>query len=229
MDVVKPIGDSWRFCKSHRSIFYPGIVSALMTLIILASYGFPVTNFNPQNINTFLIIAVTIISLVVSSFTALWTVSIVNSGGKKSASQAASEALSRLPSAIGGSILLSLILVAGFVALIIPGIYLMVRLIFFYQSIIIDKNGAIPSLKQSWNLIKGKWWDTFGFLILLTLASFVFLIPYYGLFFMSLISASFIFGILSFIYMAAISIFLTPFIYGAFTFYYLEIRKERKK
>jgi len=52
-------------------------------------------------------------------------------------------------------ILVGLIVAGGFILLIIPGIYLAIRLM-FYTYYIVDKDaGIIDSIKMSWNLTKG--------------------------------------------------------------------------
>lgn len=65
------------------------------------------------------------------------------------------------------SIIYALILVGGFLLLIIPGIYLALRLQ-FYSFYVVDKNaGVTDSLKMSWNATKGKTLDIFVFMLLL--------------------------------------------------------------
>ena len=57
------------------------------------------------------------------------------------------------------SIVVMVILLPAFI-LIIPGIYLSVRLSFVVKAILIDEDGVIASLKKSWKIVKGKWWRT---------------------------------------------------------------------
>lgn len=55
--------------------------------------------------------------------------------------------------------------IAGFVGtllLIAPGIYLMVVLAFTINAIVLENCSAIDGLKYSMNLVKGRWWATFG-------------------------------------------------------------------
>lgn len=68
---------------------------------------------------------------------------------------------------IGASIIYCLILVLGFILLIIPGIYLAIRLQ-FYSYYIIDKDaGAIDSLKMSWKATEKNVINLFLFALLL--------------------------------------------------------------
>lgn len=68
---------------------------------------------------------------------------------------------------IGASILYTVIVVAGFILLIIPGIYLALRLQ-FYSYYIVDKNvPAIDSLRMSWKATEGNVINIFLFALLL--------------------------------------------------------------
>lgn len=68
---------------------------------------------------------------------------------------------------VGASIVYGLIVVAGFILLVIPGIYLALRLQ-FYSYYIIDKNaGAMDSLKMSWKATTGNMINIFLFMLLL--------------------------------------------------------------
>lgn len=50
---------------------------------------------------------------------------------------------------------------AGFIALIIPGLYVSYRLIFSLYATVIDNSSALDSLSSSWELTKGRWWLVF--------------------------------------------------------------------
>ena len=68
---------------------------------------------------------------------------------------------------IGASIIYGLIVVAGFILLVVPGIYLALRLQ-FYSYYIIDKDaGAIDSLRMSWKATEGNVINIFLFELLL--------------------------------------------------------------
>lgn len=68
---------------------------------------------------------------------------------------------------IGATILYSLIVVVGFILLIIPGIYLALRLQ-FYSYYIVDKNApAVDSLRMSWKATEGNVINIFLFALLL--------------------------------------------------------------
>ena len=64
-------------------------------------------------------------------------------------------------------ILISIFLTGLFILLIIPGIIFLVYWIFAGFILFKENKGPIASLKSSYNLVKGRWWSTFGYLILI--------------------------------------------------------------
>lgn len=82
--------------------------------------------------------------------------------------QAFNQANRRLLHLILVYIMYSVLVLAGFIALIIPGLYVSYRLIFSLYVTVIDNSSALDSLSSSWELTKGRWWLVFraSFLIL---------------------------------------------------------------
>mgnify|MGYP001603300362 FL=1 len=68
------------------------------------------------------------------------------------------------------SILTALAVVVGLILLIVPGIYLAIRLQ-FYKYLIVDKGdiGPVDAIKESWRMTEGETWNLFLFLILIAL------------------------------------------------------------
>ncbi|HZW60635.1 MAG TPA: hypothetical protein VFF04_00235 [Candidatus Babeliales bacterium] len=90
-----------------------------------------------------------------------------------------------LPKVIIATILSLLVIIPGLILLIIPGIYLTIRLYFFWF-FILDKNaGIFESLKLSWQATRGQVWHLFLLLLVLALfglavkmVAFFFLLPF---------------------------------------------------
>ncbi len=61
------------------------------------------------------------------------------------------------------SVLYFIIVFLGIILLIIPGVYLAIRFIFFEYFIIDKKMGIVESLKESWKITQGKFWGVFAF------------------------------------------------------------------
>ncbi len=72
----------------------------------------------------------------------------------------------KLPTILGALLLTIIAMIAGFIALILPGIYITVRLIYSNYAVIIEDKEVIPGLERSWNIVKGDWWQVF-FMVLI--------------------------------------------------------------
>jgi uncharacterized membrane protein len=60
---------------------------------------------------------------------------------------------------LGATILISLILIIGFICLVIPGIYLTARLSYYLPAMVDRKLGPINSLKYSWSITTDNTWN----------------------------------------------------------------------
>jgi hypothetical protein len=70
-----------------------------------------------------------------------------------------------------GAVLLAAIGIAiGFLALIVPGVYLAVRWYFVPQAVVIDGARGPAALTRSGELVQGFWWRTFALVLLANLA-----------------------------------------------------------
>ena len=60
---------------------------------------------------------------------------------------------------------------AGFVLLVIPGIYLAVKLFFVPQTVVIEGARGLDALRKSSDMVRGFWWRTFGLVVIINLAA----------------------------------------------------------
>ena len=81
------------------------------------------------------------------------------------------QGLSDLPAVATAVLLAFLATAAGFIALIVPGIYIGVRLAFCAQSVVVEGHRGFAALDRSWNLVRDTWWRTAGILTLLNVIS----------------------------------------------------------
>ncbi|MDQ3100382.1 MAG: hypothetical protein M3R08_03270 [Bacteroidota bacterium] len=70
---------------------------------------------------------------------------------------------------LGISILVMILVVIGSVLCIIPGIFAFVAFSLTYMVHAIERNGVTASMKRSHLLIKDRWWETFGLIIIVGL------------------------------------------------------------
>lgn len=65
-------------------------------------------------------------------------------------------------SSLGLGVLSALIVIGGLILLILPGIYLAVKLAFAPVRWVEDGLGAVDAIKASFEDVKGRWWNVFG-------------------------------------------------------------------
>ena len=78
-------------------------------------------------------------------------------------------AVSKAVPLVFGSILAGLLSFLASILLIIPGIYVGVKLAFTFCAIALENQGTTGGLRYSWNLVKGRWWGVFWALLVLGL------------------------------------------------------------
>ncbi len=79
--------------------------------------------------------------------------------------EALKAAFSRFWVLLGATILFGLGIMAGFIALIIPGVFLLVAWWLYHAAVMIEHKGPADALRRSFDLVRGRWWPTFGALI----------------------------------------------------------------
>lgn len=84
------------------------------------------------------------------------------------------EALRRAPALVGLFALMLVLVVAGLVALLLPGLYLMVALILAWLILLIEPAGPVVAVRRSLHLVKGSWWRTSVVLVVAAFAALVF-------------------------------------------------------
>jgi hypothetical protein len=86
-------------------------------------------------------------------------------GEEPTIAEALDAAADRVLPAVGAVVLYALGVLAGFVALIVPGIYLGVRWYFSAQAAVIDGLDPRAALGRSGELVEGSWWRVAGLLL----------------------------------------------------------------
>lgn len=76
--------------------------------------------------------------------------------------------LENLSTAVVSSVLVSLAIMVGFVFFFIPGVYLAVCFQLYLMVVIREKLPAMDAIKRSYKLVDGKWWSTFGLVLIMS-------------------------------------------------------------
>jgi hypothetical protein len=70
----------------------------------------------------------------------------------------------------GAVVLAALGIAIGFLALILPGVYLAVRWYFVPQAVVIEGARGPAALRRSWQIVEGSWWRTLALVLLANIA-----------------------------------------------------------
>lgn len=228
MCITKILSDSWNFMKKNPAVIIPGMAAGLIHSLILilitplignlyrSMAGHPINFLSTLNISSIVFLEGAFFLTLLSSFyVSLWVISIV-ANRKKSLAYTATLSLKKLPIVLVATIIFFVLVTGGFMLLVIPGIYLSLRLIFFTQAIILENKDVFSSLQRSWTLTEGKVLNTFIFLLSILLILFISSVPDI------LVDNTVFNSIYSFVVM---SLFL-PLFYIALTIYYNKLRKK---
>jgi hypothetical protein len=103
-----------------------------------------------------------------------WAVASTLVGREPDLSEAYRFGYRRLWSILLVSILFALAVIAGLIALVIPGIIIAVRLSVSIPALVVERKRGTEALGRSWDLVRGQSWSVFGcFLVAFLLAAIV--------------------------------------------------------
>ena len=92
-------------------------------------------------------------------------------------------AIKKLPKILLANLVSTILIIIAFLLLIVPGIYFMIAITFIQAIIIIEEQPVFKSFSRSITLISGKWWSTFGLVVVMGIISglmqLIFTIPTY--------------------------------------------------
>lgn len=177
IDILGIAGDSLRELVRNRTILayaiIGGLICAALSFSIIPQFSaLSMANWVRSLTPSFSALAIVgiVIVFLVGVFISGAIISAVNSGRKARFLKAARNSLDRYPTLLATNIIVSIIVGIGFVLLIIPGIYLLVRLITAQAEVVVGKKGVEASLKGSWNKTRGRFWSVFAIGIVLLVA-----------------------------------------------------------
>ena len=174
IDVLKVVGDSFNTLLKNKTVAVFAIIGALIS----AAFSFIITS-QVQAIHGALGGASSVATALpfMASFLGAFSIGVliiylVNifiegsvmtaaSDAKKDPGAAASQAISRYLYFLVTSIITGIVVAIGFVLLVIPGIYLAVKLSIAPVEAVVGKKGVMDSLKSSWDATNGNAWSVF--------------------------------------------------------------------
>ncbi|EEG77964.1 hypothetical protein [Dethiobacter alkaliphilus] len=228
--------------KSYWTLVALGIVPAAL-LNILSLLLFPVAAIDPLDgvgvmINSGFFAGSIIFAIVGGILQAIAYGGLIKksaeqiAGGDIEANDAFKFGVRKIVPALVGGLLVAVAVFLGFLALIIPGIYLIVSFAMYFHTIIIEDEGPLGGIRRSRRLIKGYWWRSLGVFILIgiltgIIASIV-AIPF------GLLSGFFFVGnpttyaIVNTLVNIPVHILITPLTAIAYTLYYYDLRVRQE-
>ena len=156
------------YAESFKRVIGLSVLSIMalivpMLLVTFALAGFVAGNADPD---VGIIAVFTVATIVTMGFYMVFYLAIVCRiggiayGQDLSFGASAAMGLRRLLPVFVASLLYFLGIVLGYIALIIPGIFLSLSLAFYALCIVLEGDGIIESLKHSHRLVWGHWWRT---------------------------------------------------------------------
>ncbi len=110
--------------------------------------------------------AISGVGFLLSSAATLRAVSVAYLGGEPHWRESVRTAFGRLGGLIGLAVLMGFGLAIAFLMLIIPGIWLAVAWSLAPAVLVAEGRGGAAALRRSFALVRGRWWPTFGVLLL---------------------------------------------------------------
>lgn len=178
LDIEKALVDGFRIIKDRPVVMLPVVISHII-LTILGYYAKFIMTFagnefmingneDPElvlreilNVLPLLISLAIISGLLKLFFDGLAIRMIYDAAFDKISFESVGFVIRKYPTLLLVSIVMAIIVLPAFI-LIIPGIYLSVRLGYVMEAVLIDNDGVVASLKKSWRVVRGNWWRTFA-------------------------------------------------------------------
>ena len=172
-DVSALIGGTFKLFWRHAALFLPLTAIIVFPFVIafdvlLSGDDLVEDDIDPGRLFGSVLAGLFTFTVMPALVTALHVVSVIRigEGERPSVREALALGSARFGAAIGATILYLLAIILGFILLIIPGIYLSVRLYLAAQAAVVDDRSPGDALRRSAELVKGRWWQTFGRLLL---------------------------------------------------------------
>ena len=154
----------------HSAVFLAAalLVSGPVTLIVDGIWGRALAEGAEPSPETAVSVTSAALSILVIPIATAMQVVIVQRlarGDEPTVGDALRGAAGRFPAAVGAVLLYALAVAVGVVLLIVPGVWLLVRWAFAAQAAVVDELSPVAALRRSAELVKDRWWRTFGLLV----------------------------------------------------------------
>jgi endonuclease V-like protein UPF0215 family len=187
-DIIQIFKKSFVLLFVDPLLFGLALIYAIISIAfsIYSSYNIHLTALDITSINVsnmyFILVYAVVIFLVSTFMSGMVFIRIVNK--KQPINKIINKAVKRFSALIATTFLTGIIILAGLIAFIIPGIYLIFKLILAPVSSVVEEKSPIEALKRSWSITFGNWWYLFALFVLLGIVvSILENLPYISYFF----------------------------------------------
>ncbi len=178
LEVVSTLKDGLQLLKENPKILVPLTASVVLwLLVVVSSYGILELEYDTTEELLKALILLLFIWIAAGTLgyfldnAAIRVAADITLSGETRLKDALLFTLRKLPALLAAGFIYMLIVTPASL-LIVPGIYLGVRFLFFNYAILVDNESAIGSLKKSWNIVKGNWLRTFALLAVFAVIGF---------------------------------------------------------
>ena len=177
LKIGKAFEDGYNVLINNPVLFFIGFVYAVIIKLLEPQMPHMMTNYR-MVMDYFTYGGINLIAIVLLGGFLNGMIIVLSAKGKKfSVGSALNLVASRFIVIVLASIIAVAIISLGLVVLIIPGIFLAIRLLFYDQAILLNNQDVVESLKMSWNVTKGNWWRIFALVILIALVTLIISLP----------------------------------------------------
>lgn len=217
---------------NNRVLLVPFLLLFLLSLgYTLAPIQIPTVAFSAASaLNLAYSLAASIVLGLVSLYLTCLIIVIYSQGDRMGIKKALVVAAKKYFGFLVASILLLIFVILGLVALIIPGIYIAIKLLFTQQEVVINRLKPMDALKRSWEMTDGRFWEIFGFLLVVLIISMVIYFFVLAVSLMSyLIPQAAIATAVSDVVLSLVSAFISVFSLCAITQFFMDSQKRVTK
>ncbi|MEM7827004.1 MAG: hypothetical protein QXQ40_02145 [Candidatus Aenigmatarchaeota archaeon] len=224
LNIIKALEDGYdTLCKKSAILYLAGVIAFMnISSVYFINNFFPMKDITEGNMLSYFIPFVTIFLIIclIEMFLTGMIIKIASEPGKKvSLDKTADFIAKKYLKLVIGSILYYILIISGFILFLIPGIFLMIKLMFYQYAIIIHNKRVLNSFETSWNITKRNWWQIFAFTLIVLLVSLVF-------YFISVL-ASVISSEIEYILMFFITLFIVSWSASSFTMAYKQLTSKK--
>jgi len=214
LKIKKSIVDGLSSIKANPILILVGLFYAIITKLLEPRNLMPLNGGITYNLSEIFfsygglnLITIVLVSIFINGV----IIVLVAKGKRFSMMSAVKLVASKYFTLVIASILGFIINILGLIALVVPGIFLSIKLFYFEQAVLLNNKGIVESLKTSWNVTRGNWWRVFALVVLMAIISLIIIMP---ISFLSKVVADLIGGI-----------FIVPLVAATYTKSYLQLKR----